>query len=368
MTEKSIVTTDDFIDDPNADLIIMFLRNEYPQLHNGNEESIVTAVTEEMIGSRQVRLAGRPTPESEVAMRDVVRNCIKQSHPIPVLVVSGPKKSVVGESVDIAELSALKTLACLNKRVKTHYPPGITVRIRLEDSTGYYLEEGVKGLNETIERYIQDFSSLIKVLGYDFIEPVREQSLMTVDQLREKADKVLPLIMSYIQDSEIIKEREWAHLDSWKKLIKTGWQGMIPREMRDYYHRRYSNLFPEYDENNRLAVTAKYMAGTLARYQLKAIGALDTWPGFFQINFAPPVPGIPKSMITTRLYYRTVPLSQTKRHMPFWRAKGFVVLNGGTRISLANWNEARSLDFNKFVVKITDGIDFVNICADYIVE
>lgn len=364
MEERNVVIGDEFIDDPNAEIIASFMCQEFPQVYDGNKESTLEGVMKEMIGSRQVRLAGRPTPESEVAMREVVRNCIAQDHPVPVLVVSGPKKTVVGESIDIAELSALKMLACLNKRVKEYFPPGITVRVRLEDSTGYYLEEGVDGLHDTIERYIRDFSVIVKILGYDFIEPVREQTLMTEKQLRGAADQILPILMEYLQDSEHIDEGEWEELGSWQRLSETGWQGLIPREMREYYHRRYTNLFPQYGETERLTVTAKYMAGTLARYQLNATGVVDSWPGFFQVNFAPPVPGIPKSMISTRLYYRTVPLKHSKRHMPFWRAKGILKLNGSVRLSLLNWGEP--VDINPFMLSFSDGDDTVTVRSDYV--
>ena len=134
--------------------------------------------------------------------------------------------------------------------------------------------------------------------------------------------------------------------------------------MRDYYHKCYAHLFPDYTENQRLAVIAKYMAGTLARHQLQATGVDKSWPGHFQINFAPPIPGIPKSLVSTRLYYRTVPLSQSKRHMPFWRAKGILKLNGEVRVSLLNWSEPA--DLNPFVLVFSNGQDMVTVKSDYV--
>jgi hypothetical protein len=364
MKKIEVSIADGFSADSNSDIIAAFVRKEFPEVLNEQPESILDGVMAEMIGTRQVRLAGRPTPESEVAMRDVVRKCVQQGHPIPVLVVSDPKKPIIGESIDIAELSALKMLECLNRRVKVYFPPGITVRIRLEDSTGCYLEEGVVGLHETMERYIGDFCTLTRVLGYDFIEPVREQTLMSAEQLRIAADKIFPLLMAYLVESDPLPDDQWQSLGSWKQLAEIGWQGSIPREMRKYYHERYQNLFPEYDESKRLAVTAKYLAGTLARYQLKATGVASSWPGFFQINFAPPVPGIPESLVSTRLYYRTVPLGHTRRHLPFWRAKGFLKLNGETRISLASWSEP--LDFNRFAISFSNGEETVIVRSDYV--
>lgn len=366
MSNRKIAVPEEFLDDPNAGLIADFLRQEYPDMNEGKEKPILECVMREIIGSRQVRLAGAPTLESQVAMREVVRACIKAGHPIPVLVVSGPKKTVTGESIDLAELSALKMLTCLNKRVKVYFPQGIVVRIRLEDATGYYLEEGVQGLRESIDRYIGDFTALIRVLDYSFITPIREQTLMSESQLRETAGKILPLLISYMNDSEGIEEAKWEGLDAWKRLKETGWQGLIPREMRDYYHARYRHLFPQYGPRERMTVTAKYLAGTLARYQLKATGVDPSWPGFFQINFAPPVPGIPRSLVSTRLYFRTVPLSHTKRHMPFWRAKGVLKLNGSARISLFSWNEP--FDYNPFSVRFSNEAEGVMVRSDYVLE
>lgn len=361
---RKISVSRQFVTDSNATLIADFLRQEYPEANEGREEPVLEGVMSEMIGSRQVRLAGVPSPESLVAMRDVVRSCIRSGHPIPCLVVSGPKKTKVNEGVDLAELSAMKMLACLNKRVMKHFSPGIVVRVRLEDTTGLYLEEGVEGLTESMERYINGFTVLASVLGYEFIIPVREHTLMTIEQLRQAADKIFPLLMAYLKDSQAIEEEQWPSLESWQKLQATGWQGLIPREMREYYHARYSHLFPEFGADERLVVTAKYLAGTLARYQLKALGNDPSLPGFFQINFAPPVPGIPKSLVSTRLYYRTVPLNQTKRHIPFWRAKGVLKLNGKARISLLSWNEP--FDCFPFAVSFSNGTDSVSVQSDYV--
>lgn len=371
LTERKIVKKHQILvalDDPNAELIASFVRREFPEMHNGNEDSILDGVMAEMIGSRQIRLAGCPSPESQVAMREVVRKCIQSGTPIPVLTISGPKKTLVSESIDVAELSAIRTLACLNRRVKTHYAPGIHVRMRMEDTTGYYLEDGVVGLEASITRYTSDFSTLIHILGYDdFLTPVLESTLMSIEQLRKTAGPISELLMAYLTDSEHVEEDRWADLESWQALKTTGWQGSIPREMRQYYQRRYQGLFPEYSTEDCLALTAKYLSGSLARHKLGATGTDKDWAGCFQISFAPPVPGTPKTMVSTRLYYRTVPLDHTKRHMPFWRAKGILKLNGSVRMSLICWNEYQE-ELNPFTVSFSNGEEEVSVRADYMCE
>ncbi len=366
MNNKRVAVVNDYFDDPNRDLIVSYLYQEFPETNEGKPEPILEGVMKEMIGSRQVRSVGAPTLESQVAMREVVRACIKAGHPIPILVVSGPKKTETSASIDLAELSALKVLACLNKRVKAYFPQGIMVKLRLEDITGYYLEEGVVGLHKSIDRYIGDLSALIRILGYDFITPVCERELMMESQFRKTAGDIFPLIMSYLTDSEAIDESKWEELDSWKKLSAVGWQSTIPSEMRYYYHTRYQHLFPEYGVNARLAVTAKYFAGTLARYKLNATGVDPSWPGYFQINFATPVPGIPNTLTKTRLYYRTVPFNESKRHIPFWRAKGVLKINGSIRTSLLCWNEP--FDCTPFAINFSNANETVTVQSDYLIE
>ena len=166
-------------DDPNLELITNFFRREFPDLAGGNTESLVTLIADKMIGSRNYRLAGRPNPESEVAIREVIRIALETGKPIPVLVVCGPKKPVMGESIDIAELSALRIIACVQRQVQELHPAGLDVRLRMEDTTGYFLEGLDRELTDTMDKYITDFSALIRILGYNFITPIRESNLVT---------------------------------------------------------------------------------------------------------------------------------------------------------------------------------------------
>ena len=146
-----------------------------------------------------------------------------------------------------------------------------------------------------------------------------------------------------------------------------GWSGTIPPEMREYYHHRYSTLFPNMTELERLEAIARYFASTLARRRLNATADNPEWNGkFIQINFAPPTAGDDMKRTATRLFYRTVPMSHTKKHLPFWRAKGYLKLNGQARISLATWHEP--LELTPFEVELSRGTDTVTIRADYMIE
>lgn len=71
------------------------------------------------------------------------------------------------------------------------------------------------------------------------------------------------------------------------------------------------------------------VAGSLARHQLKATGSEESWgSNFIQLNFAPPAPGTPAAIGDRRVYYRTLPESMTRTHLPAWRARGYLKING----------------------------------------
>jgi len=353
------------LDDPNSELITDFFRVEFPDLVGGNIEGLVALITGKMIGSRNYRLAGAPTPESEVAIRDVIRIAVESNRPIPVLIVCGPKKPVNGESIDVAELSALRILACVQRQVQEFYPAGLDIRLRLENSTGFILEGTDTAIVDSMAKYISDISALIRILGYDtFIKPIIESDIVPIDVFGKMANDLIPYFFDYLKESSIAPVHEWTSLESFKSLQQFGWNGIIPPEMREYYHHRYSILFPEYTAIQRLEAIAKYFASTLARYKVNGIGDDPAWnKKFIQINFAPPVLGDSSARTATRLYYRTVPLSHTKKHLPFWRAKGYLKLNGNVHISLATWNEP--LDLTPFEVELSKGNDKVIIKADY---
>jgi len=365
--EKHITIKSTRVDDPNIEVIKDFFRTEFPPIAAGNTESMVTLIAGKIIGSRSYRLAGAPTLESQVEIRGVIRDAIESGKRIPMLVVCGPKKTDNSESIDIAELSALRVLACVQRQVQEYYPTGLDIILRIEDSTGYFLEGESPEITNSIEVYTEELRALIRILGYDnFITAVRETSIIEYGIFKAEGERLYPYFYNYLMESEVEHLDKWEKLDSYKVLQKVGWVGIIPPEMREYYHRRYSLIYPEMSAMERLDLMAKYFGITLARGVLDGIGSRPEWNHrFIQINFAPPVTGEPKNRTTTRIYYRTVPLSHTKKHLPFWRAKGYLKLNGNARISLATWNE--KLDLIPFEVQLSRGEDTVTIKADYMI-
>lgn len=112
---------------------------------------------------------------------------------------------------------------------------------------------------------------------------------------------------------------------------------------------------------------SRYLSCAVARRMLGASGTKDSWDsGKIDISFAPPVPGTPKDLVSTRVYYRTVPLAHSKQHIPFWRARGILKAKGDeVRTSFAARDEAGIVDGN---VELRNGDNAVTIKADYMVE
>jgi len=310
-----------------------------------------------LVGTSQLRCGPGPGVETAGALRALVAAHVAQGAPIPILVPSGPKKPKHGATVDMAELSALKVLAGLHQQVSDLYPPSLEMALRLEDVTGWVLEGAVA--RGSIRRYLADMEALVATLGMDYLHPVRESGMTTEAAFRTEVDVLEPLLLAYLRETDAWERDD---CDTYRALCAAGWRGTIPKEQRMFYRERYQRLYPQLSWDQATALMARYFATTLARVRLGASGALAHWDQCVQLNFAPPVPGAPR--MGTRLYYRTAPVAHTKRHIPFWRARGYLHVAGGSvRMGLASWQEELSL--RPMVLSLTRGPHVVHLEASY---
>lgn len=352
--------------DPYALNIERFIAQEFPQLASGDTEDTMEAVMAEFLGSKQVRVGPRPNPESEVRMRDVVRRAIDQSRPIPVLIASAAVKVPIGESADVAELSALRMLAHLQTRVQRHYSPGMHFRVRLEDLTEYVLSPDVPDVGMHINQYTETMRTLVSALGYEnFIILVSESDLCSPIKFVTGAQQMIPEIVDYLNATDdgvnesVVAVGEFQRL---KDKYQLNWP--ISRPMREFFRARYRKLYPELAEDGHNVAMARYFAAMLTRKALGAVGDDQTFTGRLEIGFAGAHPDSPA--VSTRVYYRTVPLSQSSNHLPFWSAKGFLKINdrGQPRISLGAWDG----DYTRGQLEISNGMYRALLRADYILE
>ena len=308
--------------------------------------TLLDSVTAEMVSSGKIRFGPSPSPESLVVIREVIARSIQAGTPIPVLCPWGSKKPN-NTGIDVAELGALKTLLCLQERVTRHYPPGLDLRLRIEDIGGYYLfaDQGPRAREASIA-YVSQLQKLIAVVNPGFIHPVLESQMMTEAQHNALAEKVRPYIEQYIVDTDEHGFDDYQNLPSWLELREFGWQGLISIDQRNYYRQRYACLYPGTDQSAHTKMLATYLAGSLTRHRLKATGARSEWGKYFiQLNFAPPVPDTPSSLGDRRIYYRTLPENLTRTHLPPWRARGYLKIAGREVVpKLASWSEPMELE------------------------
>ncbi len=356
------------LDDPYGPSIRDAVTRLFPPSVHLNHQQVFEAVAAEILGSNKHRFGPMPNPESQVAIRSVVQTAMRQGLPIPILCPWGSKKPGNDGIIDIAELSGLRMLDCLQRRVVRYYTPGLDIRLRLEDVGGFYLfrDEGEPARVAAV-RYVADFEMLVRILGLSFIETVREADLMTEATYVACADALYPKILQYLEDTDVQGIDGYERLQSWKELQAEGWQGEIPVDQRDFYRQRYARIYGA-DLASQNKKFAEYLAGSLARYKLKATGIREGWErNFIQLNFAPPAPGAPQGIIERRVHYRTVHTEYSRDHVPPWRAKGYYrITNEGTPTpAVTSWFDTKK-HFNPCELILSGGSERIQVQTDYV--
>jgi len=340
-------------------LIEQFISESNPEFHS-NDESRVEAIMKILIASRNLRLGPAPSIESQYKMREVIRHYMAIGEAIPVLIPSGPKKTKEGESIDVIELNVLNVLNCLNRAVKEHWEPGLHIIFRMENMTGEFLEPDYV---EEMDLYIHDFEVLIIILEYKFIHIYRESEHINAPQFIDVAGRYTELFKAYVLESNGLPENEWKDLASYHTLTGTGWKGLIPAEQREMYMAKYEKLYPDLSHLDKTNLMCKYFAAALARKVLDMSGFLAE--DHLEFAFMPPIPGY---VYPTRFYYRAIDLKNSKRSIPFWRAKGFLKIHEDNtiRISSVTWREAAEMDFHKGKLLVTRNHLQIEVTCDYI--
>lgn len=355
-------------ENPFASQIVNFLIQDFPGSTIKTNSQLVDTITSILVSSNQVRFGPAPNPESLVSIRDVIRRSVAAGAPIPILTPFGSRKSRTDEVLDIAELAALKQLSGLNSYIAQHYSPGIHVNIRLEDASGHYLfhDEGQTSRDAT-QRYCDDFQTLVRVLNLGHvIHPVLESQLFDEQEYAATADSIVPLLMTYITETDSLGFDNIEKRDSWRNLVEIGWKGTIPTEQRNYYRERYRRLYQGINDFDATMKLARYLAGSLARIKHKGTGVDEAWGNdYVRVTFVNPVPGAPEGITSRNIYYRTLPLKYATTHMPAWRAKGFLKINHVITPKIASWGDAN--DYQPNMVIFRRGTESVTVQADYLI-
>lgn len=347
-------------EDPYGSIIESFLSRTFPA-NLQDKDNVLDALTSAFVATNGVRMGPQPKPEGLVEIRKRITYWMDRGEPIAVLSPWGSKKTLNDHSVDVAEVSAIRTLDALRERVHRFYAPGITVQFGIEDLGGRYLwaDEGEETLRSS-KLYVDDFARLVRILAPTWGTAVAESSLVPYETFATKADEFYGVLALYLLGQA-----------GPERLTAMGWLGNgVPDAQRAFYLRQYEKLYPEMTMHARTLKLARYLAQSAARYRVGAKVQDPAWLGHYvQVNFPLPVPGMPPALGDARLHYRTLPERFARTHMPPWRAKGYLVVgNSAEDITpkLATWTEEH--DYRPFKVNFSDGTETVCVEADYVLK
>ena len=246
------------------------------------------------------------------------------------------------------------------------YEPGIDLRMRIEDLSGYYLfrDEGIEAINAS-DNYVSDFRKLLKILNLRFIDPLLESEIAVPEAFNKKAGEIEQLLYFCLVAMGDGNDGESDRLLG--LLHGMGWVGDIPEEQRAYYYRQYEKMHPGCTPDQKERKLARYFASSWARAQLHMRGDKAEWHNnFLTISFIQPIPGVGENFHARRLFYRTLPEKMARTHLPAWRARGYLRVNGHATPKLATQHE--KLDLHPCEIVLKDDECEVKVRADYEVE
>lgn len=336
-------------DDPFAGTITDMLERGFPG-STQSRSSQLEAVYAEIIGTRMQRVGPTPSPEDAVEIRNVIRESVDRSRPIPILVPWGASKQG-NFDIDIAELMGLKQLDCLRSRVEKHYSTGVRILIRLEDLTDYVLF----GVNDKTRKYVEDFTALDRALALPNLVVATESHWTTYEKLVEKANDNAEAIRAAIDKPEGIRA-------AYLKEVLPDWSGPLSDGQLNYYRRAYNVFYAQsgMSHDDRLAL---YLGTALAKVQLNATGKDPLHP--------PIVLGYTSSPYGhggRRIYYRTIPGCYTNQHHSPWLGKGYIRISGNTATpAIAQW-DGGDLAYVPGRITVSGNGNSVTLGADYVVR
>jgi len=357
------------IDTPYNEVICEYLVKNYPKaLRVTKASELLNILTDIFLGNKDVRYGPTPPPEHLVVIRKVIADAMQKDTPIPVLVPWGGIKGNFTSTLDVAEMSGLRQLTNLNTEVKKFFSPGIVSVIRIEDTGAEWLMRDMDNISGTIEGYSNQFSKLARILDieHETLVPCRESSLMSRKEYFTRSEELSLLLEEYITATDVTGELGKGN--AYHELAKLGWKGLIPMEQREFYRERYRRLYPGLAEEDYTQRLADYLGGAKARIDLGGRGRDGE---FIQINFLQPIPGAPVTMFNNTLYYRTVSASESRTHIPAWRAAGYLSIakDNSVKTKIAGFHDREVL--SQLVdgkVRVGEKDQFVEVSTNYLVE
>lgn len=358
MINQVTITSDDH--DPYAPRIRAFVQSSFPNRFVTDKATLVDILTDAIVATKNTRFGPVPSPESLVAMRDVIRQSVEHESPLRFVSPWGSEKPN-GTSIDYAELSALHVLECLHERVTKHYSPGIEVRLRVEDVSAPHLffDRPAEARKEAA-LYTNGLINLVDILDVPWLKVANEARQVTEEKFNARADCLTPIFKRHLVHN--------GKQEAISELVDEGWTGgPITGNMIAYYMTTYNKMYPNASLDEKLDRLARYFAATLARKQLGLNGTLPEWgSNFMDISFAEPYPWVRVATHAKRIHYRTVPSFLTNNHIAPWRAKGYLRVHqdGKVTASVASFREP--IIYNPYVLTFERAGVKQDVQADYV--
>jgi hypothetical protein len=265
------------------------------------------------IGSKKVRCGPRPTTENIKFLEELID--FHQNRPIGVLTMWGAAKCYGQfqlKEADLLDYMALQRLNHLQRDVQRFHDKGINVKILWEDFT----ENQLTGYDS--DEYHNSLIQMINDLGLDFIEIIKESSLIKNYGFLERCQRNTCAILNGEQ-------------------AKVGWQGPINW---DHHLRGAETEHHDSDLPFLKAKVSQYLGITLARYQYAMLPR-----DHIKLSFVPYPPTVPDSMRRGRVEWKVKCGKNCKYTIPPWC--GFGVVNGN------KWCVASTRDVRNRRYKVT---------------
>lgn len=349
-----------------SEIISRYFQHSFPKVAKISKDDLLEILTDIMVGTKDYRYGPKPKVEALYTIRQTLAKSIELGAPIPILVPWGGRKSDPSLSVDIAEVSAIKQLVRLDEYIKTFYPAGLHIHIRIEDTGALWIYR-TEDVDQSIEQYSSDMVKLVKILkGTTHIEPIRESQLMDKDEYFRLSETYSELIEGTIIALKAYKDLDINTIPEFNRLKELGWKGEISEDQREYYISRYRKLYPGLKDAEYDLMVSDYLGGSKARYDLKGRGEPDSSVGsYIQITFVPPIPGAPRDMFSNTLYYRTIPESSGRTHIAPWRGKGYLEILDDSPIAKITSTQIADLVESEVTLKSEVEDISLTIRADY---
>jgi hypothetical protein len=348
--------------DPYDPLIENFVFSQFAKHAAKTCSQTMEMVAETIFATSKVRYGPKPSPESQVVFHEIICHYMKQNLPIPFVCPWGSEKPD-GSIIDIAELGALKTLCCLNARVKDVYTPGAEFSLRVEDLCAPHLffEQMAEARLEA-KLYTDGLIALVKILSINSFITVSPDSLLSDEPtFNTLADQFVPIMETHLHNL--------TNPVTFKALTEIGWDKPVAQETVNHYLAGYEKLYPNRDLNFKLHVLARYFASSLARKKMGMTGILPRWNGkCLDLYFGKTPPGLEPTRYLRRIHYRTLPCSLTSNHMAPWRAKGYLAITNENEVTpkLASFQE--DLTYNQREITLASNDTQVTVKTDYVLE